>query len=164
MKLNIRHLVLVAITFAGGLATYLADRYEQEHPVASIRVMTLHQWAGMPTRTKDRTYRSPALVLSTIDHDSLRTSNLPPSYGDTMLAGLLRTIPVLPVDTLRWRLVNECCAFDPRYPITLQFKALMNVISQDKGTAWTILVPHDQLVSWQNILDQNPIVERYPKL
>lgn len=164
MKLNIRLLVLVAITIAGGVATYLADRYERENPIASIRLMTLHQWAVMPTPTQDRTFRSPALLLTTTDHDSLRSSNFPPSDGDTMLADLLRAIPVLPVDTLRWRLVNACCAFDLRYSISLQFKALMNVIARDQGTVWTVLVPQDQLAIWQSILGQNPIVETYPKL
>ncbi|MFM8786918.1 MAG: hypothetical protein ACKOFE_04625, partial [Bacteroidota bacterium] len=73
-------------------------------------------------------------------------------------------IPTVPVDTLRWRLWNECCGFDLQYPVSLQAGAILQTIAREGGKEWAVVVPEDHLSMWRRILENNPRIELYPKM
>ena len=72
--------------------------------------------------------------------------------------------PTVPVDTLRWRLWNECCGFDLRYPVRLQSGAILQAIARQGGKEWAVVVPECHLSTWRRILISNPRIELYPKM
>ncbi|MBM3936513.1 MAG: hypothetical protein FJ343_05105 [Sphingomonadales bacterium] len=173
MNSTLRAVVVVLLICAGAMLTFLVERFEKEHPMASVRLLTPEQWAKQSARSMDRTLRSPALILNRDEYKASISETNPslkidfsidsaPLLSDS-LVGLLREIPVLPVDTLRWRLWKECCSFDLRYPVGLQFKVLLQTIAQKGGSEWTLVVPEVHFSTWQRILESNPIIEIYPK-
>jgi hypothetical protein len=152
----LRAVVLVLLLAAGGVLTFMAQRYEAQNPMASVRLLTPRQWSKAPDLPTRRTWRSPALLQEFSLDSTLRCS-------DSLLLAF-RKIPVLPVDTLRWRLRNECCGFDLQYPVSLQIGALLQTIARQGGEEWTVMVPEDHLSMWKRILKNNPRVELYPKM
>ena len=156
MNYVLRAVVLVLLLAAGGVLTYTAQRYEAQNPMASVRLLTPRQWSNAPDLSTRRTWRSPALLQEFSLDSTLRCS-------DSLLLAF-RKIPVLPVDTLRWRLRNECCGFDLQYPVSLQIGALLQTIARQGGEEWTVMVPEDHLSMWKRILKNNPRVELYPKM
>jgi len=159
----LRAFVLVLLFAAGGVLTYLAQRYEEENPMASVRLLTPRQWVQVSVSPELRTLRSPAITQGEIPlkGEISMDSVLRPS--DSLMKAF-RNIPVLPVDTLRWRLWNECCGFDLQYPVRLQSEALLQTIARQGGEDWALVVPEDHLSMWRCILENNPRVELYPKM
>ncbi|MFM7699828.1 MAG: hypothetical protein ACKO7V_03455, partial [Bacteroidota bacterium] len=115
------------------------------------------QWSLAPVFTELKTLRSPAFTQGEISLDSAIRSS------DSLMRAFWN-IPVVPVDTLRWRLWNECCGFDLRYPVRLQSGALLQAIARQGGKEWAVVVPEDHLSMWRRILENNPRIELYPKM
>ncbi len=166
--------VLLLLIAAGGLLTFMAQRFEDENPLATVRLLTPEQWSRTSVPLEVRTLRSPALVMDYPAHPSSQ-SKLHSSYrleipldsafwSSDSLVRAFRNIPVLPVDTLRWRLWNQCCGFDLRYPVSLQCSALLHSIAQKGAAEWVVVVPEVHLSTWRRILKRNPLIELHPKM
>jgi len=171
----LRSVVLVLLLAAGGVLTYTAQRYEAQNPMASVRLLTPRQWSLAPVSSELKTLRSPAFTQGEILLEGHITVKGEISLnGEISLDSALRSsdslmrafwnIPAVPVDTLRWRLWNECCGFDLRYPVRLQSGALLQTISRQGGKEWAVVVPEDHLSMWRRILENNPRIELYPKM
>ena len=156
MNSVVRAVFLVLLLAAGEAVTYMAEQYEAQNPMASVHLLTPRQWSLAPDLPKLRILRSPALLQEVSLDSALRCSD--------SLLWAYRELPVLPVDTLRWRLWNECCGFDLQYPVSLQAGALLQTIARQGGEEWTVMVPEDHLSVWKRILKNNPRVELYPKM
>jgi hypothetical protein len=161
VKFSVQTIAVVLAILAGAVLTLLAERYEREHPLASVQVLTPGQWASLPSPPKRRTRRSPALMMSNWT-DGSSSKGMAASEQDS-LVGLLMAVPVLQIDSLRWRLRNECCGFNLLYPVSLQFKSLLQTIAHEGGSRWTIVVPDSHFSTWMNILKKNSVVKVYPK-
>lgn len=157
MNSVLRSVVLVLLLAAGGVLTYTAQRFEAQNPMASVRLLTPRQWSLAPVSAEMKTLRSPAFTRGEIPLDSAIRSS------DSLIRAFWN-IPAVPVDTLRWRLWNECCGFDLRYPVRLQSGALLQAIARQGGKEWAVVVPEDHLSMWRRILENNPRIELYPKM
>ncbi|MFM8685875.1 MAG: hypothetical protein ACKODJ_04910 [Bacteroidota bacterium] len=157
MNSVLRAVFLVLLLAAGGVLTYTAQRYEAQNPMASVRLLTPRQWSLAPLSSELKTLRSPAFTRGEIPLDSAIRSS------DSLMRAFWN-IPAVPVDTLRWRLLNECCGFDLRYPVRLQSGALLQAIARQGGKEWAVVVPEDHLSMWRRILENNPRIELYPKM
>jgi len=125
--------------------------------MASVQLLTPRQWSLAPVSSELKTLRSPAFTRGEIPLDSAIRSS------DSLMRAFWN-IPAVPVDTLRWRLWNECCGFDLRYPVRLQSGALLQAIARQGGKEWAVVVPEDHLSMWRRILENNPRIELYPKM
>ena len=157
MNSILRAVVLVLLLAAGGAVTYMAQQYEAQNPMASVHLLTPRQWYLAPVSAEMKTLRSPAFTRVEIPLDSALKSS------DSLMRAFWN-IPTVPVDTLRWRLWNECCGFDLRYPVRLQSGALLQAIARQGGKEWAVVVPEDHLSMWRRILENNPRIELYPKM
>ncbi|MFM7178385.1 MAG: hypothetical protein ACKOX5_02635, partial [Bacteroidota bacterium] len=152
----LRAVFLVLLLAAGGVLTYTAQRYEAQNPMASVRLLTPRQWSLAPVSAEMKTMRSPAFTRGEIPLEGFITVkgeiplNVEISLDSAIRSSdsLMRAfwnIPTVPVDTLRWRLWNECCGFDLRYPVRLQSVALLQAIAHQGGKEWAVVVPEDHL-------------------
>ena len=157
MNSVLRSVVLVLLLAAGGVLTYTAQRYEAQNPMASVHLFTPRQWSLAPLSSELKTLRSPAFTQGEMPLDSALKSS------DSLIRAFWN-IPTVPVDTLRWRLWNECCGFDLRYPVRLQSGALLQAIARQGGKEWAVVVPENHLSMWRLILENNPRIELYPKM
>ena len=157
MNSVLRAVFLVLLLAAGGAVTYMAQQYEAQNPMASVHLLTPRQWSLAPVSAEMKTLRSPAFTRVEIPLDSALKSS------DSLMRAFWN-IPTVPVDTLRWRLWNECCGFDLRYPVRLQSGALLQAIARQGGKEWAVVVPENHLSMWRLILENNPRIELYPKM
>lgn len=168
MKSSVQAILLTFLILAGAVLTLWAEQFEGDHPLASVRVLTPEQWAALPSPTTKCTLRSPALALPNLRDSGAYAASFEPSELSAALQdslpGLLLALPVLPVDTQRLRLWNECCSFNLKYPVSLQFKALLQMIALEGGSQWTVVVPDAHHSTWLGVLKSSPIVETYPNL
>ncbi|MFM8512158.1 MAG: hypothetical protein ACKOBI_00215, partial [Bacteroidota bacterium] len=143
--------------------------YEAQNSMASVRLLTPRQWSLAPLSSELKTLRSPAFTRGEIPLEGQITVKGEISLDSALQSSdsLMRAfwnIPAVPVDTLRWRLWNECCGFDLQYPVSLQAGAILQTIAREGGEEWTVVVPEDHLSMWRLILENNPRIELYPKM
>ncbi|MFM8959621.1 MAG: hypothetical protein ACKOKH_05095 [Bacteroidota bacterium] len=132
MNSVLRSVVLVLLLAAGGVLTYTAQRYEAQNPMASVRLLTPRQWSLAPLSSELKTLRSPAFTRGEIPLNGEIPLDSALQSSDSLMRAFWN-IPTVPVDTLRWRLWNECCGFDLRYPVRLQSGALLQAIALQGG-------------------------------
>jgi len=159
----LRAVVLVLLLAAGGVLTYTAQRYEAQNPMASVRLLTPRQWSLAPLSSELKTLRSPAFTHGEIPLNGEISLDSAIRSSDSLMRAFWN-IPAVPVDTLRWRLWNECCGFDLRYPVRLQSGSLLQAIARQGGKEWAVVVPENHLSMWRCILENNPRIELYPKM
>lgn len=127
---------LLVFFILGGILVHFAEKFDREYFLAKICV---RGWGEYCQNTIDSS-------AETIIAFECNTHERP-------LFLKQKKIEFLPVDSIRWRLLNELYADKPNVLIRFQVRTLINQIGNKKNKKYTLIVRDEYLSLWRRNLN-----------
>ena len=161
MRRSIRIFIAVLTILVGGVAVYWAELYEQERRLACVQVITptqfISQGVTIGKAGQSACFLSPALRTLTDSAGAMliRLAPQEPSQGP-------QWIEWLPVDSVRWVVINQYKPGQSKFAVSLQIQALAKTIRHRGLKRVVVLVPEEHRQPWLHALGQSLVLEVCP--
>ena len=155
-------ILIVSLTILlGGVVVYWAELYEQERRLACVQVITPTQFISKGVTIgkagQSACFLSPALRTLTDSTGALLVSLAPGEAGQGT-----NWIDWLPVDSVRWAVINHFKPGQSKFAVNLQMQALAKTIQHRGLKQVVVLVPEEHRQAWLQALGRSLVLEVCP--